>query len=599
LSRSGAIRPEGSAGSWPGMPWLGLGGLLLVLIGYAVLLHGAFWRGDDPSLLRHALDSPGLRAFHDAAHWQALSPSNLTPWAVQSLRLDALVAGLSPDFFYARQLAALAAVLIAGFVLLRPWLGRAPALAALAVFSVSASTASVIQQLMTRHYLEGLLFALLALLAHQRALRSPSARRSAAWALAAAAAYALACTAKEVYVPLVLVAAVWPGVGASDPRADDWRRRALALGPWLLVALMYVLWRRAMLPSMVGGYGALSALVTAEGLGTVVRSLAGLPALWLAPAAWGAAGRLLATGQVFLWLLCLLLALAWPPRRARRLVFAGVVAVAVLGPLLPLVSYPGLTAPDRYLFLPVFVACVAGAWALKVLGSPRGVSSGRWLPAGAALLTLVTAAAGLAQTADVQRHTLGAWLGSFDAQGRQLMAAPATDTLLPGRALLHTFWYVTDLCALRERQGQGACPQVLVPGWPAARPVERLWVFDDAAGAWREAGSDRAALLAGWMAGDERTPMRVEMTLEGGWIRWAFAAGQSGAEPGAWYVASPELGRFPVPASGALRMTRPSLTVQVQFEPAMAGPGPVRVVSPVLRVAPAAPVRWQRDAASP
>lgn len=607
MSRPGAARPDASVARPRAALWLGLAGLMLVLIGHALLLHGAFWRGDDPSLLRHALDSPGLRAFHDAAHWQALSPSNLTPWAVQSLRLDALAAGLTPDFFYARQVAALAAVLVAGFVLMRPWLGVGPTLAALGVFAGSASTASVVQQLMTRHYLEGLLFALLALLAHGRSLGAATPSGRSGWAVAAAAAYALACTAKEVYVPLVLVAAVWPAIEAGDrpqvgARAGGWRRRALALGPWVLVALAYVLWRRAMLPSMVGGYGTLSALATPEGLGAILRALAGLPALWLAPVGWGDAGRALATGLAVAWLTGLVRALARSPRPARAVLFAGVVAVAVVGPLLPLVGYPGVNAPDRYLFLPGFVVCLAGAWALKALasgsspraGSTAGPIAGPWrLAVGAALVGL-TGMAVLAQTVDVQRRTLGPWLASFDAQGRHLMAAPATDSLMPGRALLQTFWYVTDLCALREQQGGGACPQVLVPGWPAARPVDRLQVFDDVAGRWRDAGDDRAALLAAWTAGDPSTPLQVEMTLEGGWIRWAFAVGAGGAPPGNWYVASPELGRFPVPASGALRMARSSLTVQVQFEPAAAGAGPVRVVSPVLRVAPGAPVKWRR-----
>jgi hypothetical protein len=354
-----------------------------------------------------------------------------------------------------------------------------------------------------------------------------------------------------------------------------------------------------MLPSMVGGYGALSALASAEGLGAIARSLSGLPGLWLAPAGWGAAGRTLALALAGAWLLCLVLAVATRPHRLRRVAWAGVVAVAVLGPLLPLVIYPGLTSPDRYLFLPGFVACMGGAWALKTLAPSTGAPPSRWLPIGAAVLAGATGVATIAQTVEVQRQALGPWLASFDAQGRRLLSAPPTDTLVPGRALLQTFWYVTDLCALREREGRGSCPQVLVPGWPASRPVNRLWVFDDATGAWRAADRDRGALLAAWTAGDGQSPMQVEMTLEGGWIRWAFSTGSGATPPGAWFVASPELGRFPVPASGALRMTRPSLTVQVQFEPAGAASGPVRVVSPVLQVAPGAPVKWRRGEGAP
>ena len=61
---------------------------------------------------------------------------------------------------------------------------------------------------MTRHYLEGMLFALLAILAFVHAQR----RQSMPWAFAGALAYALAVTAKEIYVPLVLVVLVIPPV---------------------------------------------------------------------------------------------------------------------------------------------------------------------------------------------------------------------------------------------------------------------------------------------------------------------------------------------------------------------------------------------------
>lgn len=571
MSPSTLDRPWGRRDAWA------CAALALLGLSYAALVHDAFWRGDDPTLLRHALDSAGLRAFHDAAHWQALSPSNLTPWVTQSLRIDALLAGPDPRFFHFRQVLSLVAVLLAGLALARPWLGPWGAAAAMAVFAAGAPTASVVQQVMTRHYLEGLLFALLAMLAHRQALCAVTRSGRTGAALLAGALYALACTAKEVYVPLVLVALVWPA--PATPAV-----RAMACAPWLGVAAVYVLWRQAMLPSMVGGYGSLAALASVDGAAAALRALASVPRLLLGD--WAPAGAWVAGGLALAWAAGLVAALRvrWATRLP-ALALGTTVVLAVVGPLLPLVRYPGLTAPDRYLFMPWFVLVMAGAWAVARAG---GRVWGRAMP----LLALATAALGVLQTVDVQRRTLGPWLGAFDVQGRQLQQAPSTHTLVPGRALLQTYWYVNDLCGLRATTGGGECPQVLVPGLPPGRPVTTLSVFDDASGAWRDASEPpalREATLARITAADTSRPLQVEMSLEAGWIRWRFDAGPP-AVPIAWFVASPEIGRFPVPAEGALRMVRPELTVQVQGE----STGGLRTVSPMLTVRPGEPVRWAR-----
>ena len=93
--------------------------LLLVLV---VLLrwHGinsAFWRADDPALLLHALQSPGLAAFFDPADWRPLSPSNLTPWISASFKLDLALAGLRPAAFYTHQLVSAILVALAAYAL--------------------------------------------------------------------------------------------------------------------------------------------------------------------------------------------------------------------------------------------------------------------------------------------------------------------------------------------------------------------------------------------------------------------------------------------------------------------------------------------------
>ena len=135
---------------------------LLILIG--ALFHAlpsGYWRADDPALLWHAMNSKGLEAFYSPSNWQKLSANNLTPWLTFSFKLDLWFAGLSPKFFYFHALGSLGLVAAAAYVLNRLWLSPLWAFLSVGLFLSGAPTASVTELLMTRHYLEGLLFALL------------------------------------------------------------------------------------------------------------------------------------------------------------------------------------------------------------------------------------------------------------------------------------------------------------------------------------------------------------------------------------------------------------------------------------------------------
>ncbi len=138
--------------SWPG--WQRVAGLrradlvatlalpLLVLFCWPGIT-GGFWRADDPALVLHALQSPGLAAFTDPADWQRLSPSNLTPWVTLSFKLDLALAGPSPRAFYVHQLLSTALVAVAAYALARRALPPAWALLVVLLGLAGAPTAAV------------------------------------------------------------------------------------------------------------------------------------------------------------------------------------------------------------------------------------------------------------------------------------------------------------------------------------------------------------------------------------------------------------------------------------------------------------------------
>jgi hypothetical protein len=583
-------------------PWLlraDLAAAAALLMLVALRWHdiaGHFWRADDPALLLHALQSPGLAAFVDPADWRRLSPNNLTPWVTLSFKLDLALAGLRPAVFYVHQLVSAALVALAAYALGRQALPPAWAAALVLLGLAGAPTDAVTELLMTRHYVEGLLFALLSLLCFVRARRPGGrpARRGArlAWAWAGAALYALACSAKEIYVPLVLVVACLPAprhAAHDGPRRappdetrdettwgdapDETPPRWLLLLPWLLVALAYVAWRRVMLGDAVGGYGGAQPLLSFGSVAAMAQAAARFPADLFGPA----------------WWLVLLLALPAAALALRGrpawLGFAALAAACVLLPLWPLAVGPGFHGPDRYLYL-LWWAAAAGLVAALRGAVVRLPLAPRWRDAvGLGLVGLLVLAAAL-QSAAVARPREEA-MRAFDAVGRFIARHDARDAFIAPDAVLAGYWYVTSLCEIRQRAG-ASCPQALIPGWPLDERVTRLSVYDPASGTMADASTRLAQERRRAAALDRTRPLSVALSLDGGVVRWQFGPHRDGQ----YFVVSPLLGRYPLPPQGELRTTQGELPFQVQFD---ARDG-WRTASPVLVVRPGQPVAWSRGA---
>jgi hypothetical protein len=344
--------------------YLGFGGVGIP-VGLMLALYWrvsqAWWFGDDPAIL-WAVANNGVPAhFWSPSVWREFSSNNLTPWAILSYGFDWHFFRLDPTAYYWHQLVSLALVLVVAFTVLTRFVTATTACVALCLFVASEPVATVSQQLMTRHYLEGLCLALISTALFTRAVEGRN--RVLPWL--GGAAYLAACSAKEVFVPLVLVL---PFLPVSDARA-----RLRKLCPFLLALAVYIPWRAWMLgPShLLVGYGNLFS-------GSGGGSLSEVVARTEVAMGWSGVGAL----TVVLVLGGLLVALVMH-REKRGLLLVAALAVASAGPLVPVLR---LLDP-RMLLVPWFSLAVGLAVAVSLL---EGQGRWRWEATAVVLALLAT-----------------------------------------------------------------------------------------------------------------------------------------------------------------------------------------------------------------
>jgi hypothetical protein len=534
--------------------------LLLSVLFLFYSLPSGYWRADDPAILWHAMNSKGLSAFYSPSDWQKLSPNNLTPWIILSFKIDLWLAGLSPKIFYIHSIFSLASVVVAAYILQRQWISPIWVLLSTGLFLMGGSTASVTELLMTRHYLEGLLFALLSIVAFTKAIR----QQKMFWAIAGAFAYALAATAKEIYVPLILVILTLP------PFEGLKKRLRLAI-PYLVVALLYILWRRYMLGAMIGGYSDADSLFSWQSVAGMASVVQRFPSFffgeqWILPS------------SIFFIVVCIALFLnpiATP-------VFLSL-AVGILVPLIPLIAFPGISGPDRYLFLPWFATCLAGVLSLQFVVSklplmPRlGQAVGIFA---AALIILITFL-----YSNKLKDSRALTYREFDIQGRFYFAGTQTQALIPSPTLLHGYWYLTHLCDIKKVLAQ-TCPAVLIKGLPIAQPIEQLFKFDAAQGMMIDLSNKLPDERIKIETIDTSRALQADISNEHGLWRWSLGPYTKGQ----YYFVSPLIGRYPVPQSGILKTHWVKLELHVQYE----SPEGWSTSSPLLVVSSNNPIAWAR-----
>jgi hypothetical protein len=481
--------------------FLGVGGLLSLL---TFLVFGdvlsANWRADDTQILAHALRHNVLDNFFNPEVWRQLSPANLTPWVVASFEVDLLLFGLSPFGFYTHQLVAISLVAIACFMLLRLWLDQRFAFAAALIFILGLPTTAAANNLMTRHYVEGLLFACLAVYFCVRYLRQGQSK----YLVVAALGYVLAISAKEIFVPLVFLIPLL----AEGPN----RYRVKAFSAFLIVSAAYTLWRGFMLEGLVGGYTAPSQFLNSDYLMTILRFMFGIPALLLGEY-WQVLG------------LFYLLALALVISKSKRafVVVIGVLALELL-PLVPIASISGISYPGRYYLLIWFTFCFSAGFCFKAIEGPilNKVSA---VKSKLVLLLLISAVVVYQLTSRHQFSTaIAATNAEFDVQAEFIWEEGDDKYFVPSNRLLSAFWFVRGL---QEMKGfdrvDSSMPNIILDEMFLSGTTQPLYEFDYDCICMRDVSETLKSRIEIQQAlTDPEGAMRVEMSFQNNVFKWNF-----------------------------------------------------------------------------
>lgn len=531
-------------------PAVALLAVLVWIVGHPVL--DLFWTYDDPFLLRWTEKHSVLQAFADPAAARGLPFRLLTPLLFTSFELDLAWFGRDPAAFYGHQLVVLALAVTLLYAASRLWLPPVFAAFAGVLFLLGSPTASWFQQLMTRHYVEGLAWAAVATVGFVLALR----RDRWAWQIPAAAATALAMCAKEVYVPLPLLLLVLP--------EGSLRRRLRHVAPHGLVLVAYPIWRWTLLGTLGGGY----AWVPDAGDVLALPLALGRWMVGAAPA-WGLATTI---GVGLLGIIG-----AWVHRPGRWLL--PVALVLTLSPLVPVAESP----EPRVAVLPWTVLAVSAAFGLRGVWARRSPAWAVGLAVG--LLVCLVPAHRTSWGAEyaTMEHMSGearAFVGELDSG--DLLAWPATPrgTLTElarvrrSRGMSAAGWFADDLyLCLHE-----TVPQRVLAWRSAARNVV------DVTG---EIPSRRRRFCR---AVDWRAPLRVELEPRGETLSWRLGPWREGR----WFLVTGDgRNRYEVPRQATFVVGEVrSLRLRVRFD----SPRGWTTYSPELAVSfdPPSGLVWER-----
>ncbi|PYQ26276.1 MAG: hypothetical protein DMF56_25065 [Acidobacteria bacterium] len=200
-----------------------------------------WWTYDDVYLVHIAIDHTLGDEFFNASVW----PQKLfTPLVMAVYESDMALFGLEPARWFVVHLAVFALSAIAFYAALRLWLSPARSGVAALLYAASVPVVSLITEISGIHYFLGILFGSLATIAYVAALRRPR-RPPLHWV--SAALYFVAILAKETVIPLPFLFLALP--------ERNLRSRARYAAPHVLSLLLYFVWRRAVIGTILGGYG--------------------------------------------------------------------------------------------------------------------------------------------------------------------------------------------------------------------------------------------------------------------------------------------------------------------------------------------------------
>jgi len=471
-----------------------------------------WWMFDDAAHLRYIETASPLAFLFSSGFWQHFIAPMFTPLLLLSLWADHGIFGRNAAWFYGHQLLGVMAIGPVLYWLLRLWLPRRFAFLAALAAILGVPVIQITQLLMLRHYVEGLLLAMLAASAFALAGRRDDTRLSVASAVLAL----LAMLAKEIFVPLGMVLAMLPGA----------RRRRL-LVPQAIALGVYTLWRLAVLGPALHAYGW---TVRAAEWPRVIGSLP-LRAI-----------QTLAAGTVAGWLLVVVLLamlLLLVVQRPRSRVIIAVGLVCAVAPVIPV----SIELQPRYALALWLLLVITAAFAAAPM--PR---------AGIGILTIIVLAAFATNRAT--------WPSTYRLARRMSDEARILSMMRPGDLLFDPATPPGSLENLRQltrSPGQWSFDEQPLCGHP---PGGRLFMYE-AKSSEVKAGS--VAILEGRCHALRVMPLAARFEADGtGSLFWTLAPYHDGRY---LFLLAGGTQAFAVPPAGGFRLPNvEEMTIRVRYE---------------------------------
>jgi hypothetical protein len=469
--------------------WAGFGAFICLLYGNSL---SGWWAWDDSQLLKAAFQSKPWEYFFVPAVWREFQPANLNPWIILSYDVDLILFGLHPQPFYAHHLLALWMVAGTTYLLLRVWANRLWSVLGVVLFLCSAPATNTVYQLMTRHYLEGLLFFSLACYLFVRAARDE--RFSLSWL--GAGFYFLAMSAKEIYAVQALLLPLIPVRGLP-------RRLRMAL-PFFLAVGLYALWRRYMLGTWIGGYR------------PSIDWAAVYPMILKAPSFIFGDGPFATPAPLIV--AALIIYAAWQNPDVRILAMGAL--LLLLGPIIPVIY---ISDPNRLLLL------LTWALSLAVVLTLGTMASSNYRRTIVALAVLAGVALPMAVQGWSIRDGLRSEAQGFEAHGRFVMEASQDHVLLPSAQFGN--WFTDGLAWLRKNVLEEQAPLIVYDEIDLARLKRnslRVFVFDEASRRLKEVPGGVPAICSEWRRRLRDNPISVAFDYADGVVSWQLGPYEKG-----------------------------------------------------------------------
>ncbi len=199
---------------------------------------------DDPQYIWFSAKNSLLKIFFDPLTYMYLSPANFTPFLALTFKIDSYFFKGNPLGYNIHSFISLFSTSCMLYILLRNYSSKVVAICGVMFFILCPATVEITSWLSTRHYLEGMFWALLSLHFMQRRDDSSNSLNF----FLVASPYFIASLYKEVYVPLPAVAFLLT--------SGDIRKRFFKTLPLWIGLFLYIPYRLYMLGGNVGGYPA-------------------------------------------------------------------------------------------------------------------------------------------------------------------------------------------------------------------------------------------------------------------------------------------------------------------------------------------------------